>query len=238
MSHNSNVEGSETGNSVQITKSDLLEQQVHRTEHSTYGQGALSSLWQDAYENPVKTGLAVTAAVGLGAALVYASKGRIADRFMNAKPGVLIIEDTPAMGMAMRDTLKASGHEVTWVTGISKLNPLTAVDATGAEISIAGNKRFKVALLDGDLGKDMLTGPEIVSSLKRENIVTIGTSTVPRYNIEMQANGAEMIAPNQLSSPHSWPIKLISARQFALLKKCKLALMHYRLPSVLRRFSH
>lgn len=177
MSGNHNAELTDT--KVSLSKSDLISH-----ESGNHGQSALASMWKEAYEHPVRTGAIATAVVAGGAALWAATR----------RPGVLIIEDTPAMGMAMRDTLQAAGHKVTWVTHVSKLNPLTGIDAAGKEVAIAGNRKFKLALLDGDLGKDMMTGPEIVGSLRRENIVTLGTSTMADLNLAMKTNGAEMAA--------------------------------------------
>lgn len=178
MSGNHNAELTDT--KVSLSKSDLISH-----ESDNHGQSALASMWKEAYEHPVRTGaIAAAAVVAGGAAIALATR----------RPGVLIIEDTPAMGMAMRDTLQAAGHKVTWVTHVSKLNPLTGIDAAGKEVAIAGNRKFKLALLDGDLGKDMMTGPEIVGSLRRENIVTLGTSTMADLNLAMKTNGAEMAA--------------------------------------------
>jgi len=170
---------------MSLSKSELISQDTDKHD------SAFTRLCKEAYEHPVRTGLIATAVAG--GAIALAQRGKIAET-LSRKPGVLIIEDTPAMGMAMRDTLQAAGHKVTWVTHVSKLNPLTGVEASGAEITIAGNRNFKIALLDGDLGKDVMTGPEIVSSLRRENIVTLGTSTMNDLNLAMKANGAEMAA--------------------------------------------
>ncbi len=160
-----------------LSKSELISH-----DNDDGSNSALSSLWKEAYEHPVRTGL--VAAVAAGAAIAL----------LQRKPGVLIIEDTHSAGMAMRDSLQAAGHRVTWVTHISKLNPLTGVEASGAEITIAGNRKFKLALLDGNLGENVMNGPQIVGSLRRENIVTLGTSTENNLNLAMKANGAEMTA--------------------------------------------
>lgn len=149
---------------------------------------------QEVYEHPVKTGAAVAAVAAGGAALVYAArKGHLGELMPWKKPNVLIIEDTKGMGLAFQDALKASGHETTWVTSIKSLKPLTGISPEGAEVSLA-SKRFKVALVDGDLGKGQLTGPEIVGTLKSNRIFSIGTSTTDEFNKAMLENGAQVAA--------------------------------------------
>ena len=149
--------------------------------------GALSAVWKAAYEElpNAATGIAATAAlIGVSGAIAYATKGR-----SWGKPNVLIIEDTIEMGKAYSDALTASGHKVTWVTNIKSLNPLIGTSPTGGEIALKSNK-WKVAFVDGDLGKDVLTGPEIISTLTQKRMLAIGTSTIEDFNIAMRANGA------------------------------------------------
>lgn len=173
-------QGSDSG-SLKLTKTELLP----ASEQDRAQQSALSSLLHEAYEHPVGTGIGVAAVLGTAAALTYASRGR--------NLNVLIIEDTPMMGMALKDAVVASGHKATWVNTVSKLNPLTGVDQAGKEVALSG-KRFHLALVDGDLGKGQLTGPEIVPFLKQQNITSIGTSTIASFNKDMLANGAQIAA--------------------------------------------
>lgn len=160
----------------------------------TVQQGAFSALLEDAWESPVKTGVTV-AAVGLtGAAMVYAArKGHIDCVMPWKRPNVLLIEDTHGMGLAFKEALKANGHDVTWVTGIKSLKPLTGITPEGAEIALA-SRRYKIALVDGDLGKNMMTGPEIVGTLHSRKIMSIGTSTVDSLNCSMLEQGAQIAA--------------------------------------------
>jgi hypothetical protein len=171
--------GSSDLSNLKLTKSELAS---NKEEAS-----AASSLWQDAYNNPAKTGLELGAAALVAGGLVYAaSRGRIGAL---GKQSVLVVEDTIGMGKAFTEALESSGHKVTWVTGIKSLKPLTGFTADGGEIAL--NKRFNVALLDGDLGKDRLTGPEIVGALRDRKIMSIGTSTVESFNNGIKANGGD-----------------------------------------------
>lgn len=174
-------------NTIELSRSELLD--TNKNQHTS---SAVDRLFEAAYENPVKTGLAIGAVAAAGA-LAYASRGRILEKMPWSKPSVLVIEDTPAMGMAIRDVLKAEGHSVTWVTNVKSLKPLIGTTVEGAEINLA-RQRFKLALVDGDLGKGVLTGPEIVGTLKGHNIMSIGTSTVESFNIDMLTNGASLAA--------------------------------------------
>lgn len=175
--------------SQRLTYSRLVE-----NEKVNAAQGACSKLLEDVLENPTKS--AVTgAAIGLtGAAMVYAARKGHVDCLMPwKKPNVLLIEDTPGMALAFKEALKANGHDVTWVTGIKSLKPLTGITPDGTEIALA-SRRYKIALVDGDLGKDMLTGPEIVGTLRSQRIMSIGTSTIDNFNVSMLEQGAQIAA--------------------------------------------
>lgn len=181
-----NSVAADSQNEIRLTSSELAQNNQEKS--------LASSLWQAAYENPGKSALAVAATAAGGAALIYAArKGHIAEHLPWKKPNVLLIEDTPGMALAFQDALKAGGHKVTWVTGIKSLNPLTGIAPQGAELSLAG-RRFNIALVDGDLGKNMLTGPEIVGTLKSHKIMSIGTSTTNDFNKSMLENGASIAA--------------------------------------------
>ena len=165
---------------LQLSKSELMP-----VAEQSNSSSALNALVNEAYEHPVRTGLGAAAVVGTAALLAYsASRGR--------NLNVLIIEDTAPMGKALRDAVTASGHKATWVSSISKLSPLTGLDEAGKEIALTGRNRFQLALVDGDLGKGNLMGSEIVPTLKQARITSIGTSTIPDFNVAMKANGAEI----------------------------------------------
>lgn len=175
----------------QLTKTDLL-----HSEPENSSTGVVSALWKDAYENPLRTAAVGAAAVVVAGALLYASKGRIAEGLLGSKGEVLVIEDTHAMGKAFSEALAEQGHKVTWVTGIKSLKPLTGLTPEGGELALS-SRRFKVAFVDGDLGKNMLTGPEIVGTLKDQRILSIGTSSVDTFNVAMRENAPGTIAANK-----------------------------------------
>jgi len=187
MSQDSGFASSDISN-LKLTKSELAS---NKDEGNT-----ASSLWKDAYENPVKTGLVVgSAALVVGGLAYAASKGRLGG-LLSKQSEVLVIEDTPGMAKAFNAALESSGHKVTWVTGIKTLNPLVGFAPEGGEIAL--NKRFTAALLDGDLGKGRLTGPEIVGALRDRKIMSIGTSSVEDFNVAIKANGGPFaIAANK-----------------------------------------
>lgn len=184
MDQNVQLRSNSSIDKLQLTKTELIGENKQASEPS--------SLWQAAYDNPVKTGLCAAAAIGAGAALLYASKGAALERLLGTKANVLVIEDTPAVGKAFSEILQSKGHDVTWVTGIKSLRPLVGITPEGAEIGLG--RRFRFALVDGDLGKDALTGPEIVGTLKEHRILSIGTSTIDSFNVDMLKNGAPIAA--------------------------------------------
>lgn len=175
--------------SEKLTYSRLVEK-----EKETVEQGAFTALLEDARANPTRTAV-TAAAIGLtGAAMIYAARKGHVDCLMPwKKPNVLLIEDTPGMALAFKEALKANGHEVTWVTGIKTLKPLTGITSEGAEIALA-SRRYKIAFVDGDLGKNMLTGAEIVGTLRSQRIMSIGTSTIENLNVSMLEKGAQIAA--------------------------------------------
>lgn len=165
---------------LKLDKTELLRAQQE--------QDSAAALYKAAYDHPVAFGIGAAAAVG---AAVCAARTGAVKRLLAGKPDVLLIEDTRAMGAVLRDALSENGHKVTWVTGIKSLNPLTGIKAEGGELVL--NKGFKVALVDGDLGKASLSGPEIVGTLRDRRIMSIGTSSVESFNTAMKSNGAAIV---------------------------------------------
>jgi len=148
--------------------------------------GLVSRLWQEAYAHPYEAGLGAAAAIASAGVGIYAlSKGDLMPSCFKGAADVLLVEDTPGLGNAFKDALEQNGHKVTWVTGIKTLEPLTAFTPDGGEMALT--RRYKIAFLDGDLGADRLTGPEIVGTLAKRARV-IGTSTVEHFNVAMRQN--------------------------------------------------
>jgi hypothetical protein len=97
----------------------------------------------------------------------------------------------------MKFVLEKQGHPVTWVTGIKRLEPLVGITPEGGELTFGARtlgSKLKVALVDGDLGKGSLTGPEIVGALRQQRVTSIGTSTLDSFNAAMRDNGAPITA--------------------------------------------
>jgi hypothetical protein len=149
-------------------------------------QGMVSRLWQEAYAHPYEAGLGAAAVIASAGVGIYAlSKGDLMPSCFKGAADVLLVEDTPGLGNAFKEAIEQNGHKVTWVTGIKTLDPLTAFTPDGGEMALT--RPYKIAFLDGDLGANRLTGPEIVGTLAKKTRV-IGTSTVEDFNVAMRQN--------------------------------------------------
>lgn len=151
---------------------------------------ASQSLWQAAYEHPVATGIAVGGtALLVGAAI--ASRGKIAGLLKGGKNEVILFEDSPWFGNAMKQTLERQGNRVTWVTGADDLKALDAGVATvhgGKHIPVKLD-RFQAAFVDGDL-KGGISGAQVVHRLSAERVASVGISSQLSMNAEMLKEGA------------------------------------------------
>jgi hypothetical protein len=98
------------------------------------------------------------------------------------------------MGKAMKSALEANGEHVTWVTAVKRAAPLTGTTADGRDL-ILDPRRFKIALLDGELKGSYLQGEHVAHALHEGGLTSIGTSSVASVNDMMLINGAEIVAP-------------------------------------------
>lgn len=151
---------------------------------------ASHSLWKSVYEHPAETALVVAGtAVVVGAAI--ASRGKLAKLLPSAKNDVLLVEDSPYFGTAIKETLEQQGNRVTWVTGAEDLKALKAGMATapnGQAVPVH-LERFRAAFVDGDLaGK--VTGAQVVERLTAEHVASVGISSMPTMNAAMIKEGA------------------------------------------------
>ena len=172
-----------------------------------------SALWQDAYSH--REGITLGAAAIAGTAIaLYAGRDQLiklvpaAARLLpGAGKEVLLVEDTPFLGKAMKSALESNGERVTWVTGFKSANPLRATTLNGPDL-IVKPSRFKVALVDGELTGSKLQGEHVVNALHADGVTSIGTSTVGKINDIMRANGAELTAQKKhhLKCPRGRPI--------------------------------
>lgn len=149
-----------------------------------------SSLWEAAYENPGKTALVVGGtALIVGAAI--ASRGKLAKILPSAKNEVLLVEDSPYFGAAIKETLETQGSKVTWLAGADDAKAFKAgigLGPDGKSVTVPLD-RFKTAFVDGDLaGK--ITGAEVVEGLTAKHITSVGISSQPTMNAEMLKQGA------------------------------------------------
>ncbi len=147
-----------------------------------------SNLWQEAYENPGKTALAVGgAAAAIG--IAYAARGQIGKLLPNQREGILLVEDSPFMGKAFRQVLQEQGESVTWFTKIKRLQPFTGITNEGAEVVVKPH-RFKMAFVDGELVGSNPQGEHVVDALKAARLKSFGISTIPEINESMIRHGA------------------------------------------------
>ncbi|MBS2005240.1 MAG: hypothetical protein JST44_27245 [Cyanobacteria bacterium SZAS LIN-5] len=158
-----------------MTSSDRPEKNDTRSIEDT-----ASSLWKSAYEHKV--------AIGLGAAALAATA-----LHLNRKGSeVLVVEAAPFMGKAMRDSLEAAGHKVTWITEINTLKPLVGI-TEGKERLVLSPKRFGTAFIDPNhVSLDSVDFEQVAPFFRKENIRTIGTSAMTAVNREMLASGFDL----------------------------------------------
>lgn len=180
-----------------------------RADSSEPSHGLLSDikdgavrLVHEAYENPRAQAVATAAAVATGA-LLLASHGKAARVLLNPGKDILLVEDTTYMGRAFKMALEEQNpkNRVTWVTGVTRATPLTGVTPEGAKVLIDPRK-FDYAFVDGDLKGSYLQGEHVVDALRKSNLRSIGTSTIPELNKRMLINGASIVAekPTVLAS--------------------------------------
>ncbi|MCI0562247.1 MAG: hypothetical protein MN733_27490, partial [Nitrososphaera sp.] len=107
---------------------------------------------------------------------------------------VLLVEAAPFMGKAMKHSLEAAGHRVTWVTEIDKLRPLTGLAENGAEVSLKMS-RFHTAFIDPNhVTKAALDINKLAPFFHNGNVRTIGTSVIKNVNTKMLADGVDIAA--------------------------------------------
>lgn len=150
--------------------------------------GEPTSLWQSAYEHPVETGVAIVATAASVAALVL-SRGRLARAFAPKQQEVLVVEAAPFMGKAMKTALQEQGHNVTWVTEINRLRPLTGLSSEGKDVPL-NLRRFHTAFVDPNhVNKAVPEFTDLAPMFRRSNVRTIGTSVMDETNQRMLASG-------------------------------------------------
>lgn len=164
-------------------------QEMPETDNRGWKERA-QALYNDAYENPGKTAAYVAGgAVALGAAAL-GGKALLA---RSAKE-ILLVEDTPMTGKALKSLLEKDGHNVTWFTGVKSFHPFTGITPEGKNV-VFDPRKFRAALVDGELNDAKnkplyLQGVHIVDALSKERLPVIGISTVPGENALLRANGA------------------------------------------------
>lgn len=149
------------------------------------------ALFHDAYEHPGKTVAYVAGGAVALSGMALAGKSLLA---RTAAREVLLIEDTPMTGKALKSLLEKEGHNVTWFTGVKSFHPFTGITPEG-KIVVFDPRKFRAALVDGELNDAKnkplyLQGVHIVDALSKERLPIIGISTVPAENALLRANGA------------------------------------------------
>lgn len=143
------------------------------------------SWWQTIKENPGKTAVAVGGtAVALGLAKYGASRYAAAHM-----PRVLIFEESPFMGEAMKAALVKGGYQADLFLGARSLkNSIVGIATDGTDVAIDLSK-YRFGLLAGGL-KGEYHGVDIARRLASERITTIGLSTSDKMNDAFRLSGA------------------------------------------------
>lgn len=167
---------------------DQTTDQTESQSWTTNLKDSANKLFDAAYEHPGTTAMVAAGALATGIG-IYATRGR---SLMGGKP-ILLVEDTPFFGRAMKSALEEQGHKVTWIAGVQRPTPFTAILPEGGT-QVIDPKRFKAAFVDGELNGSYLQGEHVVSALRKDGVPSIGTSTIPGINTVMRENGAIVAA--------------------------------------------
>ncbi|MBX9938315.1 MAG: response regulator [Candidatus Obscuribacterales bacterium] len=171
-------------------------------------------------EHPVESALAATAILGAGAL----AKRAIGRYFASgAGRGVLLVEDTPYTGKALKEALELEGEQVTWLRGVKRADglphQLKGIGASGEEV-VLDTRKFKGALVDGELEGSYLQGAHVVDALKKGHLPSIGISSNAESNALLRRSGASASA----EKPTALASILAHKVDFALLKRNPAAL--------------
>lgn len=171
-------------------------------------------------EHPVETALAATALLGAGA-LAKRAVGRYLAS--GAGHGVLLVEDTPYTGKALKAALELEGEQVTWLRGVKRADglphQLRGIGASGEEV-VLDTRKFKGALVDGELEGSYLQGAHVVDALKKGHLPSIGISSDAQTNALLRRSGASASA----EKPTALASILAHKVDFTLLKRDPAAL--------------
>jgi two-component system copper resistance phosphate regulon response regulator CusR len=120
---------------------------------------------------------------------------------------LLVIEDEPKVGQALREGLQGEGYEV-------------VLAETGEDgFFVASNRVFDLIVLDVMLpGRD---GLEVLAALRRQGISTPVLLLTAKDAIESRVAGLDAGADDYLVKPFAFPE--LSARIRALLREVKLS---------------
>jgi CheY-like chemotaxis protein len=171
-------------------------------------------------EHPVESALAATALLGAGALAKRAIGRYLAS---GAGHGVLLVEDTPYTGKALKAALELEGEQVTWLRGVKRADglphQLKGIGASGEEV-LLDTRKFKGALVDGELEGSYLQGAHVVDALKKGHLPSIGISSDAETNALLRRTGAAASA----EKPTALAAILAHKVDFALLKRNPAAL--------------
>lgn len=145
------------------------------------------TVWQTIKDNPGKTALAVGGAavvIGLGK---YGA-ARVAEKIW---PRVLIFEESPFMGEAMKAALAKGGFKADIFLGARSLeNNIVGITSSGKDVAV-DLARYRFGLLAGGLKGDY-HGVDIARRLASEKITTLGLSTSDKMDEAFKLSGASI----------------------------------------------
>lgn len=157
-------------------------EKLFQTAPRDSGEKEPSSLWNSAYAHRIELGVGTVAALAAAAALHLNAKGS----------EVLVVEAAPFIGKAMRESLAAAGHKVTWVSELKSLKPLVGVTEENGHVFL-NPRRFGTAFIDPNhVSFDSVDFQQVAPYLRKAHVRTVGTSVMEAVNKEMLASGFDL----------------------------------------------
>lgn len=125
------------------------------------------------------------------------------------KLNILIIEDSHALAIALREVLEQQGHSVTWITGVKTLEPFVGSLQDESEVCLQ-EREFDLVIEDAELKGSAFQGEQIVAHMHHIHVTCVGNSTIAQMNEAMVEQGAVLAAakPIFLAAVHAGALDL------------------------------
>jgi hypothetical protein len=121
--------------------------------------------------------------------------------YANRPLNVLLFEETKFMGAALKESMEAAGHRVTWVKGVLPLNKLYGVrmaeeEGAAEEVLAINPRKFDFAVVAGGL-EYKTTGMQVAKALTANKLPSLGLSTGEDMTKEFAESGGATIVANK-----------------------------------------